>query len=290
MTNPYCQPLLAFNHDKADKIKNICAPLEQHFNITAFFYMRVFNNGRYILISNNSSFLEITAVHDNICNTEYFKEQPNFLCKHEPLMDIWPEDINDSAMEFLRARGLYNGFSILKEFEGSLEVGTFSNNDRNSGIKDFYRKYTSVLDNFLTHFRTVGGDLTKVEGTANFGVSPYLMNVYPEIDKIFKSTSPLERKIIEFNNSLNTKVQQEFYETARGYSLTGREIECLTYLASGKTAKDIARVLNVSFRTVQAHIDSLRLKTSCNKKSELIKWFEDKFKQFLLTPHKWPRK
>ncbi len=279
--NPYCQPLLDFNLDKTSKINDICAPLEQHFGITAFFYARMFDNGRYIFVSNNTSLLEVVGVGDNIFNTEYFRQQPDLLCKHEPLVDVWPEDVNDSAMEFLRARGLYNGFSILREFEGSVEVGTFSNNDKQSGIKEFYRKHTRVLDDFLTHFRTVGGDLTNPEGPANLGVSPHLMKAYPEIDKIFKTTTPWERKIIEFNKSLNSRVRKEIHETGRRYSLTVRELECLSYLTAGKTAKEIARIINAAPRTVETHINNIRLKTGCQTKRELTDWFEQTFKPFL---------
>jgi len=280
-SNPYCKPLLDFNRDKADKIKDLCAPLIQHFGITAFFYSRIFDNGRYIHVSNNQSFLEVVGIGDNICKTEYFKRQPDFLCKHEPFVDVWPDDVHDSAMDFLRARGLYNGFSIIREFEGSMEVGTFSNYDQNSGIKDFYRNHAKVLDDFITHFRKVGGDLTNPLGPANSGLSPHLMKAYPEIEKIFKCTTPWERKIIDFNDALQSRIRQEIYEIGKRYSLTPRELECLSYLTSGKTAKEIARIIDASPRTVETHINNIRLKTGCQSKRELTQWFEETFKPFL---------
>ena len=52
--------------------------------------------------------------------------------------------------------------------------------------------------------------------------------------------------------------------------LTKREVEILKYVIWGYTAKRIGQSLNISFRTVEAYIDILKLKLYCHSKSEII--------------------
>ncbi|NRB10251.1 MAG: PAS domain-containing protein [Rickettsiaceae bacterium] len=53
-------------------------------------------------------------------------------------------------------------------------------------------------------------------------------------------------------------------------SLSRRQQECLSLLIRGKTAKEIAYVLGISFRTVEIHLQITKHKLGCNSKSQLI--------------------
>lgn len=52
--------------------------------------------------------------------------------------------------------------------------------------------------------------------------------------------------------------------------LAPREIECIIYILRGKTSKQIARMLELSHRTVEFYISRLKNKLYCHTKSELI--------------------
>lgn len=54
------------------------------------------------------------------------------------------------------------------------------------------------------------------------------------------------------------------------YNLSTRELECLFFTLRGKTAKEIAKILAISSKTVEAYLASIKSKMSCNFKSELI--------------------
>jgi DNA-binding CsgD family transcriptional regulator len=55
-------------------------------------------------------------------------------------------------------------------------------------------------------------------------------------------------------------------------NLTKKEKECASLLLTGKTSNEIAKNLFISPRTVEKHIDSLRNKTQCRRKAELIQF------------------
>ena len=54
------------------------------------------------------------------------------------------------------------------------------------------------------------------------------------------------------------------------FNLTPKESEILFYLTQGKTAKQIARILLRSFRTIESHIARLKAKLHCRTTAELI--------------------
>lgn len=60
--------------------------------------------------------------------------------------------------------------------------------------------------------------------------------------------------------------------------LSFREMECLSYLARGYSAKEVAKILGVSSRTVEYHLQNIKLKTGLRYKSDIIKQYGDYFK------------
>ena len=52
--------------------------------------------------------------------------------------------------------------------------------------------------------------------------------------------------------------------------LTRRETQVLEYVIQGLSAKNIARILNISHRTVEKYIESLKFKYNCATRSILI--------------------
>ena len=53
-------------------------------------------------------------------------------------------------------------------------------------------------------------------------------------------------------------------------NLTKKQTEIMFYLLRGKTPKYIANCLNISFRTVEKHIEHIKKKAVCHSRSELI--------------------
>lgn len=58
--------------------------------------------------------------------------------------------------------------------------------------------------------------------------------------------------------------------THHNIQLTNRESETLFLLMRGKTVKEVASYLQLSFRTVEQYVEQLRNKFNCKSKSELI--------------------
>lgn len=72
------------------------------------------------------------------------------------------------------------------------------------------------------------------------------------------------------NNSNNKFEASAILNIQFKLSITHRQAECLYYLFRGKTAKQIAKILNLSYRTIEYYIENLKNKFDCKNRTELI--------------------
>lgn len=80
-------------------------------------------------------------------------------------------------------------------------------------------------------------------------------------------------KITQKGGSIKLDREQKGYVIENHYpdiTLPGRQSECLFFLLRGKTAKEIGKILGLSYRTVEGHIEQIKCKFDCSSKSELL--------------------
>jgi len=53
-------------------------------------------------------------------------------------------------------------------------------------------------------------------------------------------------------------------------TLTNRELEILALVALGHSAKEVGIRCGITYRTVQSHLDSMRLKLRANNKTHMV--------------------
>lgn len=86
--------------------------------------------------------------------------------------------------------------------------------------------------------------------------------------------NPLDTKI----TSLDTL--KKYLKESQKINLSSRELECLLHFCQGKTAKQTAREMAISYRTVETHLENIRQKTACNNKLEVVSRFSKFFLDF----------
>lgn len=83
----------------------------------------------------------------------------------------------------------------------------------------------------------------------------------------------LENKTISRNaleNKKNKKYIYQFFIDEKEVTLPKKEAEALYYLVQGKTSKQIARDMNISYRTVEIHLDKVRARTKSRSRLALL--------------------
>ncbi len=109
--------------------------------------------------------------------------------------------------------------------------------------------------------------------------SPYFNEENQCVGLIGHATTLTQGMLFELGKNLFSSVKKftteslfsfNIDETPNKYDLSPRESECLFYLLRGKSAKEIGFHLNISPKTVEAHIQQLKYKLNCCNRSQLI--------------------
>jgi len=72
---------------------------------------------------------------------------------------------------------------------------------------------------------------------------------------------------------------RKYLKESQKINISSRELECLLHFCQGKTAKQTARELMISYRTVETHLENIRHKTACHNKLEVASRFSKFFVQ-----------
>lgn len=169
------------------------------------------------------------------------------------------------------------GFRSPEEVLGTLEADSVNNkqfaeewikNDKN--VLSSSESQLFIEPVFLLKYGTVDVICTKIP----------LYDERDEISGIYWAANSITKKSISnFIQTVNQHMETAYNKTSKRMrvvsdkhtpKLTPRELDVLFYTMRGKTAKAIAKCLIISARTVESHIENLKMKFACHTKQQLI--------------------
>jgi len=113
------------------------------------------------------------------------------------------------------------------------------------------------------------GNVIRSKRNTIVGIAIYALDITNS--NLINVLSPLIKK--DNKLFLSNKSKQFTYiieENITAQNLSKRETECLFYILRGRTAKETAKALNLSYRTVETHVESIKEKLNSSTKSQLI--------------------
>ncbi|TAK77183.1 MAG: LuxR family transcriptional regulator [Gammaproteobacteria bacterium] len=257
------------------EIDEICKPLFNHTPIKVFEYSRVCQDGSRVELSNHAGHMENAflsrAKMSRIYTPELIPENQRYL-----LINNWIASLNHPTQKLLLAQlhsqhelfGIGNELSVIRKHKQYYEYFHFYASSDAVGIENFYFNNLDMLERFIIYFINEAHDIIK-NASKDPLVKPWRAQgfyqaiklddgiSFPNFDKnAFIKATRLKRFFLTVND-------KEIY-------LTKREIDCAILLAQGKSNRIISEELFISQRTVETHIESLRLKTNCDDRVELI--------------------
>lgn len=96
-----------------------------------------------------------------------------------------------------------------------------------------------------------------------------IVKPWRSIDDFKKAKTIIQNKHIRRKKILQ-KLNVDGYPITNEQYLTKKELECIGYLISGNSIRQIANKQNVSIRTIEKHIENIKNKSDCEKRSEII--------------------
>ena len=216
-------------------------------------------------------------------------------------IDISAESIFMQLPGYVCARGLENNFLF-----GNLMVAKlagFKSVKQLDGFTDFDAPWCKIADSLRQQdYDTYNGLIYKQIDPvmSSSGAKVLLTTKSPYYDKdgniaaiIVLCIEISNREIIEiasliecdvpFNQCKSIVISGNDYIFSKcEKKLTPRELECVFYTLRGRSSKRIAKILKISPRTVEEHINNVKLKFDCGSKDELIEFaYKHNFSRFI---------
>jgi DNA-binding CsgD family transcriptional regulator len=253
------QVILKENHfslTSAADVIDICKPLFLNSPISYFCWFRMFNNGSsQLLISNpelakfhlnKKKYLVSPNIEDKLIKKcFYYFNFPNCNDKFEEVLYNYKNLLN-----------IHNPIYLFEKHENYYDSFWFASKKDDPSIYNFYLNNMNVLERFKLYFKDKAEKLI-LETFKNQLIIPKKM--WCNISK--KSPITIEKNIIP-----NLQINKVNFSPI----LSKKEIEVTQWLARGRTFKEIAKILQISPRTIEHHINNIKRKTGLQRKSQII--------------------
>ncbi|HSW68979.1 MAG TPA: LuxR C-terminal-related transcriptional regulator [Gammaproteobacteria bacterium] len=251
-----------FSLSSSSDVQVICKILET-IGITYFNYIKIYNDGSRELLTNNASWIEHfykNSLYKSVgtIDIEYLLPKGYFLWSELKTDDL----IYTHGREFFN---IDNGVSFVSKQKNSTTLYIFASTRDNYLINNFYVRNIDLLKRFILFFQDKAA---------------YLMTA-AEKNKIYLPEKQIIKNRECKNIILSEMIRQKFFEETTierffipncetNVYLTKREAECAAYMLDGATAKQIGKLLSISYRTVESHLNQIKEKMNCTSKEKLI--------------------
>ncbi len=244
-------------------VEQICHDPLNSIGITYFNYIKIYNNGSRELLTNNATWIDHFYKNSlyktaGIIDIEYLLPKGYFL---------WSElKADDPAYSQGRESfNIDNGISFVVKTKETTTLYIFASTRNNEKINNFYVRNIDLFKRFILYFNDKGHDLLKKAKQNKIFLPEKQIITNRKLNRIDLNLNKRE----EFFNKTNI---ERFFILNQEESLylTKREAECVYYILNGSTAKQAAKMLGISFRTVESHFNHVREKLKCKNKDDLI--------------------
>lgn len=245
-----------------EEISDICKPLRT-LDISYFSHVNVNKHAQFSAIGTNPKFTKY--YFENELYNNDIASNINELGDHV-IWDLMPRCVQTEQMYKEAALfDIRHNFTIIHKEKEETNCYHFSTHINNRAFNQTYLSNIDLLNKFIQHFR----------GKVN--ASKHLLSAYDmkfeltEKSRLedfgFKETNSileLEKKRKAFSshlevNSPRLKCAVILHKnTLKPITLAPQQMRCLLLLLGGKTNKEIARILHISYRTVEHHVDRIK--------------------------------
>jgi DNA-binding CsgD family transcriptional regulator len=259
---------LEYNVKISPVIQDICSPLSQ-FGITMFTYSRIFNGGKRLYMCSDPIWVERYI-------TQEFQDEIDHFAHYVPLDGVqyalWEGFKRDKVFDGLYNHNMGNGFSIYEKHKEYVDFFDFASHKDNNQMNNLYLNNIDLMLRFIEYFKEKISLIVDFEDKKNVLI-PKKFTSFDEIPRC--ENISLKKDSIFFNQSLD---ENKILYKNEIFNLTHRELETLRLLSEGKTVKEISRSLRISHRTLDSHLQRVKIKFGAATKGDLIMFYHKNFK------------
>ena len=257
--------ILKKNHiayTSGNDIAAICKPLDK-LGITSFNYVRTYDDGSQVNLANMPAWLEY-FYENEFYRIGAFERHPG---QYESGYALWPQLSGQKV--FYDARTYFNidhGITIIEKQIDSCDFYYFGTMTNNPGIVNFYLNHIDLLKRFILYFQDRANLIIKKANESRIILPNHFDQHESPNNKEIYIPENFKKEFIKETTLKNLRLTGDL----EGEILSHKQLACVIHLVEGKTAKEIAKILGLSYRTIEGHITKLKARFNCHTKTELI--------------------
>jgi len=242
----------------------------QHFfaktKTTYFNYIRRYKDGSKISLSNCScwhKYFYENKLFENVLEIERqtIIEQPPIGAIKIVSWNNTPDaqEVQEQSVYF----NIGNGISLAIVHGSYIEYCYFGTENKNIDVSNWYINNVSTLIEFIHYFKDKTANII-AEASLPKNRIDYCNNM-----KLLNEKKDLF--ISSQHDSDHVKPKRYFVDIGnKEIPITAREMDCIKYIFRGYPSSQVGRLLGISERTVEKHIENVKERLGCHSKSDLI--------------------
>lgn len=248
-----------------EDMKIIARPLFDHSKISFFSFAKFFRDSTSIILTSHGDFSKALVesgykfTYDGLKMLTEDKERINTF---DNSFYFLPRENNAKANILAREYNITSIVNLVEKVGDTFECFIFGMHG-NQNLMDFYFRNWDILINFKYYFLDAGSVL--IASCFDDKI------ILKDSNNMFEETL-MEHCSADFKKTIGPKNILVNYTSAR-VPITIREYESLKYLAQGWTVKEIAKMLNISPRTVEEYHKRIKEKLGINSRKNLIEFY-----------------
>lgn len=243
---------------KIDEVQQICEPLKL-LGMNGFVYKRLYADGRYIDLATDPEWGDF--YYKKLYEGHYQPTEIQDLHFHSEDISLWSLNQQNSIWKdagdyFKHARGI----TLYEHHDQFSEAFCFYSDANNTRIDEFFINNLDLLKRFCTYFTQRAEKIISEADKKRF-VAPsiYLKTAAPKAPPL--SCDRLDDFLKQ------TELDKIPVNVEKHYSK--REMEVLHWMAMGKGGDQIASILDITPRTVKAHVRNMKDKLLISNQFQL---------------------
>lgn len=238
-------------HPTQQDIIHHCAPFFKKYEINYFNFGRMYDDGTCHLFTTNQPITEFLFAN----KYPIFTPVPKSMLKDKfYYLLVETGQYSHVIHEVRTGFNVANGFDIFEVYDGYTDICCFGSYPDNNEIFNVYFNKKDIFENFTEDFKN--------RFLINMNVTPIDL---PERMRLNFISSDCQKNTAPKFSELDYKLDKNKLITI----LSPREQQCLIYYLNGKTAKETATLMRLSYRTVEEYFINIKKKLGCQNKRNL---------------------
>lgn len=250
----------AYQYNKAIsfQLKYICQPFMDASKASVIAYHRVYYDGSAVSVATNYKLLKEYYLYVRRKGLFFLSHLHN-IPENKLFYFLWPDVVENELHNLMINLGIWNGFNIYIKHRDCIENFVFIGELDNKSLQNYCINNLDLVDSFIGYFKEKAHKFI-------YNIDKRDMAFFNHCNTI----SPTTPSITSKPSSVFDIKKIPLYINNNKIYLTKRQALCISFIADGHSVKNASSILKISYRTIEKHLDNIRLKADNIYRDKLI--------------------